>query len=212
MNPDSRKIRLILNLRSEGITDTRVLSAMERVPRELFVPEAFHDKAYEDVALPIGHHQTVSRPSVVARMTQALAPGDRDKVLEIGTGSGYQAAVLSTVCRRLYTMERFPELLEEAEARFAQLQITNITTLAEDGSKGWPAQAPFDRILVTAAAGDVLDALLDQLAVGGFMVMPVESGGSEQRLVRVTRTEDGAETEDMGAISFVPMREGRASN
>jgi protein-L-isoaspartate(D-aspartate) O-methyltransferase len=182
LSPEARRIRLVLELRSAGITDTRVLSAMERVRRELFVPETFRDRASEDVALPIGRQQTVSQPSVVARMSQALEVGDRDKVLEIGTGSGYQSAVLCHLCRRLYTVERHPVLLREAEARLAKLGLTNVT-----------------------AREDILEALLAQVAVGGIMVAPVGIGERDQRLVRVRRTEDGADTEDLGAARFVPL-------
>lgn len=209
MSPDSRKIRLLLELRSSGVTDTRVLAAMEQCPREMFVPEPFKDKAYENAALPIGQHQTVSQPQVVAQMTQALQVGDRHKVLEVGTGSGYQAAILAPLCRRLYTVERHKDLLDQAEARFQALGITNIVTRAGDGSLGWPEQAPFDRIIVTAAAADVPPVLVDQLAVGGVMVVPVGHGedDDDQRLLRVVRTEDGAEVEDMGQARFVPFIE-----
>jgi len=192
-------------LRSQGITDTRVLSAMERVPRDLFVPETFRDRAGEDVALPIGRQQTVSQPSVVARMSQALEVGDRDKVLEIGTGSGYQAAVLCHLCRRLYTIERHPNLLHEAEARLDKLGLTNVTARAGDGTDGWPEQAPFDRIIVTAAGEDILEPLLAQVAVGGILVAPVGTGERDQRLIRVRCRKDGAETEDLGAARFVPL-------
>lgn len=208
MNPDSRKIRLILDLRRGGITDTRVLSAMERVPREIFVHDAFMDKAYDNVALPIGCHQTVSQPLVVGIMTQALEVRDRMKVLEVGTGSGYQAAVLAHLCRRLYTIERHVELLREAEERFTRLRLTNITAQARDGSAGWPEQAPFERIIVTAAAADVPSTLVEQLVVGGIMVVPVGLDDHDQRLLRVRRTDDGAETEDLGAVRFVPLIEG----
>jgi protein-L-isoaspartate(D-aspartate) O-methyltransferase len=210
MNPVSRKIRLILDLRRGGITDTRVLAALERVPRERFVPEPFRDKAYDDVTLPIGHHQTVSQPVVVAAMTQALEVNDRLKVLEIGTGSGYQAAVLARLCRRVYTVERHRALLKEAEARFAELRITNVTTLAGDGTLGWPEQAPFERIIVTAAAADVPGILVDQLAIGGVMVVPVGVDERDQHLIRVRRTENGADTEDLGPIRFVPLVPGLA--
>lgn len=210
MNPDSRKIRLLLELRRGGVADTRVLGALEKVPRELFVATPFRDKAYENVTLPIGHHQTISQPLVVGLMTQALKVTDRTKVLEIGTGSGYQAAVLAPLCRRLYTVERHRDLLRDAEGRFAELGITNIVTRAGDGSKGWPEQAPFDRIIVTAAAADVPPVLVSQLAVGGIMVVPVGHGTAEddQRLLKVTRTEDGADVEDMGKARFVPFIEG----
>lgn len=205
MNVDSRKIRLVLELRRGGITDTRVLGAIERIPREIFIPEAFRDKAYENVTLPIGHQQTISQPLVVAQMSQALEITDRSKVLEIGTGSGYQAAILSKLCRRLYTIERHPELLVSAEARLNQLRLVNITARAGDGSRGWPEQAPFDRIMVTAAAGNMPDTLLAQLSVGGLMVLPVGSESGEQRLVRLRRTETDFESEDMGPVRFVPL-------
>ena len=207
MNPESRKIRLVLELRRGGVTDSRLLGAMERVPRDLFVPDTFRDKAYDNVALPIGHHQTVSQPLVVARMTQALQVEERDKVLEIGTGSGYQAAVLAALCRRLYTIERHRELLRQAEARFTELGITNITAMKGDGTLGWPQQAPFERIMVTAAAEDVPAILVDQLAPGGVMVLPVGIGEGDQQLLRVRRTADGAETEDLGTVRFVPLIE-----
>ena len=202
--------RLVLDLRRGGIADERVLEAIERTPRRMFVPEPFRDRAYENVALPIGRHQTVSQPLVVARMSEALAVTDRMKVLEVGTGSGYQSAVLAPLCRRLYTMERHPALLTEAEARFSALGLTNITALAADGSAGWPEQAPFERIMVTAAALDVPPVLLEQLAIGGVMVIPIGSGEQDQRLTRVVRSADGAETEDLGAVRFVPLVDGLA--
>ena len=205
MSPDSRKIRLIMELRHSGVTDTRVSAAIERLPRELFVPAAFLDQAYENTALPIGCHQTLSAPIVVGRMTQALEVGDRMKVLEIGTGSGYHAAVLSRLCRRVYTIERYRELLEEAQSRFTALGITNITWKIGDGTLGWPEQAPFERIIVTAAASDVPPVLARQLAVGGLMVVPVDDGVGDPRLVRVRRDEAGLETEDLGPIRFVPL-------
>ena len=212
MTPESRKIRLILELRRGGITDTRVLAAMERMPREVFVPQAFADKAYDNAALPIGHQQTVSQPMIVARMTQALEAGKRHKVLEIGTGSGYQAAVLARVCRRLYTLERHRDLLAAAEKRFQQLRITNITARTGDGIRGWPEQAPFDRIIVTAAAREgMLQGLVAQLAVGGVMVVPLGTEDGEQRLMRVRRLEIGAESEDLGGVRFVPLVAGVAA-
>ena len=150
----ARKIRLIMKLRKSGITDTGVLGAIERVPREVFIPTYFHDQAYEDIALPIGRGQTISQPLVVASMTQELQVNDRHKVLEIGTGSGYQAAILAKLCRRVYSIERHRPLLALAESRLNELKIRNITCKAADGMKGWIEQAPFDRIIVTAAAGD----------------------------------------------------------
>lgn len=202
---EARKIRLVMELRRAGIADTAVLSAIERIPREAFVPEPFLDRAYEDTALPIGHGQTLSQPRVVARMTEALAAGPRSKVLEIGTGSGYQAAVLSRLCRRVYTVERYRPLLLEAEARFAALRLSNITARFGDGFKGWREQAPFERIMVTAAARDVPGDLADQLAEGGVMVLPVGRQGRNQNLLRLVRTADGLVEEPLGDVRFVPL-------
>lgn len=199
------KIRLLMRLRREGVTDTRVLSAIESVPREVFVDERFRDQAYEDTALPIDSGQTISQPTVVAWMTWALQVGERMKVLEIGTGSGYQAAILSKLCRRLYTVERHKDLLRQAEKRFEELRLRNITTRAGDGSKGWKEVAPFDRIIVTAAAGEVPKALLEQLSIGGVMVVPVGEQGSEQILLRIQRTEDGFDTQHLMNVRFVPL-------
>jgi len=210
VNPDSRKIRLILALRRNGITDTRVLGIMEKIARDAFVPVTFRDQAYDDTTLPIGRHQTISQPSVVAKMTQALDVGDRMKVLEIGTGSGYQAAILAGLCRRLYTIERHRELLEMAKSQFNALHITNITTKLGDGMHGWPEQAPFDRILVTAAASQVPEKLANQLAVGGIMVAPIGDPEGDQTLVRVRRTEDGFDKEPVGTVRFVPLVPGVA--
>ncbi len=210
MFEDDGKALLILELRQGGVSDRRVIDAMERLPREMFVPSALREQAYENIALPIGHHQTVSQPLTVGLMTQALDLTDRMKVLEIGTGSGYQSAVLSPLCRRLYTIERYRELMRGAEERFEQLRLTNITTRVGDGSLGWKEQAPFERIIVTAAAHDIPPVLVDQLAVGGVMVVPVNDGRDEhdQRLLRVVRREDGIETEELGSTRFVPLVEG----
>lgn len=204
-SPDSRKIRLILDLRRGGISDRRVLSAIERIPREDFVPETLRHQAYENVALPIGHQQTVSQPLVVARMSQALAVGERHKVLEVGTGSGYQAAVLSFLCRRLYTVERHRDLLRQAEKRLESLRIFNVTTRHGDGTQGWPEQAPFDRIMVTAAAASIPDALVAQLADDGVMVAPVQDGPDSQRLTRLVREGADIRTEHLDAVRFVPL-------
>lgn len=202
------KIRLLMKLRREGITDTRVLSAMEHVPREQFIDPRFMDQAYEDTALPIDAGQTISQPSVVAWMTWALQVDDRMKVLEIGTGSGYQAAVLAKLCRRVYSIERHKELLKTAEARFSALRLTNITTRAGDGTKGWPEVAPFDRIIVTASAGEVPSALLAQLSIGGVMVTPVGEQGGEQILLRIERTAEGYSTQHLMNVRFVPLVSG----
>ena len=210
MSDQARQIRLLMELRRQGITDTSVLAAIERVPREMFVPDTFKDQAYENIALPIKQGQTISQPYVVAFMTEALRVGKRMKVLEVGTGSGYQAAVLSKLCRRVYTVERYRSLLQEAEARFAAMRITNITTRVGDGMKGWPEQAPFERIVVTAAAATVPAALVDQLAIDGMMVLPLGSTTTEQEIVRVTRTEQGCTEESLLAVRFVPLLPGVA--
>lgn len=199
------KIRLLMKLRREGITDTRVLSAIESIPRELFVDERFRDQAYADTALPIDSGQTISQPTVVAWMTWALSVGERMKVLEIGTGSGYQAAILSRLCRRIYTLERHKPLFQQAEKRFAEMRLHNITAKVGDGSKGWPEVAPFDRIIVTAAAGEVPSALLEQLAEGGVMVIPVGQQGGEQILLRIQRTAEGFDTQHLMNVRFVPL-------
>jgi protein-L-isoaspartate(D-aspartate) O-methyltransferase len=200
-----RKLRLLMELRRTGILDPRVLGAIEKTPRELFVPESFQDQAYENVALPIGHSQTISQPYVVALMTEKLELSGREKVLEIGAGSGYQAAILARLARRVFTIERHRLLVREAEYRFATLRLGNIVTRFGDGTKGWPEQAPFDRIIVTAAASEVPQVLLDQLAPGGILVMPVGAEYHDQRLVRVRRGESGYETEALTWVRFVPL-------
>jgi protein-L-isoaspartate(D-aspartate) O-methyltransferase len=203
--PASKKIRLIMELRRAGISDQRVLGAIERVPRELFVPATFADQAYENVALPIGHGQTVSQPLVVACMTVALEVGDRHKVFEIGTGSGYQTAILAKLCRRVFSIERYRPLLREAERRLAELRLHNVTCRFGDGTKGWPEQAPFDRIIVTAATPELPSILADSLAVGGILVAPVGEDRRDQQLLRIRRTEEGFVTEELGAVRFVPL-------
>lgn len=196
-------------LRRQGITDARVLSAIERVPRELFVPAAFADQAYEDMALPIECGQTISQPFVVAYMTQALEVGDRMRVLEIGTGSGYQAAVLAHLCRRVYTIERYRTLMREAEERFQKLTLANITTRLANGARGWPEQAPFDRIILTAAAETLPEALVEQLRPDGVMVLPL-GGTQEQWLTRVRVTAEGIREDRLLPVRFVPLIEGAA--
>lgn len=212
MTTQANKARLILSLRSAGITDTAVLSAVERVPRELFVPETFRDQAYENTALPIGYGQTLSQPLVVAAMVSALELTNRMKLLEVGTGSGYHASILAHLCRRVYTIERHRPLLAEAEHMFGELGLHNITTRAGDGMLGWPEQEPFDRISVTAASGEPPAALLDQLAVGGIMVMPVGGRDRTQILQQFRRTEDGYQTQDLMEVRFVPLLPGMAEN
>jgi protein-L-isoaspartate(D-aspartate) O-methyltransferase len=198
-------LRLLLELRHNGIGDARVLGAIERTPREIFVPEQFQDQAYENVALPIGHGQTISQPYVVALMTEKLELSGREKVLEVGTGSGYQAAILSRLARRVFTIERHHELVRAAERRFRSLGLATIVTLFSDGAKGWPEQAPFDRIIVTAAAPLVPEALLDQLAPGGIIIMPVGAEYHDQSLVRLSRSGAGYDAEEICPVRFVPL-------
>jgi protein-L-isoaspartate(D-aspartate) O-methyltransferase len=203
----AQKIRLLMHLRRRGIICARTLEAIETIPREVFIPAAFHSQAYEDMALPIGLGQTISQPLVVATMTQSLGINDRCKILEVGTGSGYQAAILSKLCRRLYTIERHKPLLNQAEGRFAEMRLRNITAVNGDGMKGWEHQAPFDRIIVTAAAhGDIPDGLLHQLRVGGVMIAPIGKDDIDQTLIKITRiSEDKFEREALFSVRFVPL-------
>jgi protein-L-isoaspartate(D-aspartate) O-methyltransferase len=202
---ENLKMQLVLSLRRAGVTDQDVVSTMERVPREIFVPEAFRDRSYEDITLPIGHHQTLSQPAVVGLMTEALELDDRKKVLEVGTGSGYQTAILAPLCRRVYTIERHAPLLEEAEKRFEKLRINNVTTKVGDGTLGWEAQAPFERIIVTAAAADVPPLLAEQLSPGGIMIVPIGLSDDFQTLLKVVKTEHGLETQELRDVRFVPL-------
>ncbi|MBO6558953.1 MAG: protein-L-isoaspartate(D-aspartate) O-methyltransferase [Nisaea sp.] len=210
MTLEESKIRLIMELRREGISDAAVLGAIERIPREIFIPAPIKTFAYDNRALPIGAGQTISQPYVVAYMTQALKLDDRCKVLEIGTGSGYQTAILAKLARRVYSIERHKSLSEEANARFKQLDLHTISTRIGDGSKGWPEQAPFDRIIVTAASEDVPEQLLEQLAIGGIMVVPIGPQEGTQHIFRFTRTEEGIEPERMLPVRFVPLIESEA--
>jgi len=203
-----RQMRFLYQIRSHGVTDKATLAAMEAVDRGVFVTGTFADRAYDDTPLPIPCGQTISQPGVVGLMTQALHVTPRCKVLEIGTGSGYQAAVLAKLARRVYTMDRHRGLVEEAQRRFDKLGLTNITSRYGDGTRGWPEQAPFDRILVTAAAEDPPSPLLAQLREGGIMVVPVGQSDAVQRLVKVTRTAKGFDYEDFQAVRFVPLVEG----
>ena len=207
-----RKMRFLFALRSKGVTEARVLNAMEKVDRGLFVRGLFAERAYEDMPLPIACGQTISQPSVVGLMTQALRLGPRDTVLEVGTGSGYQAAILSHLVRRVYTVDRHRRLVREAEALFRALHIPNITAITVDGSRGLPDQAPFDRIIVTAAAEDPPGPLLAQLKIGGIMVLPVGQSDAVQSLIRVTRLETGYDYEELRPVRFVPLVEGLAND
>jgi len=206
-----RKMRFLFALRSRGVTDSRVLTAMEKIDRGLFVRGIFADRAYEDMPLPIACGQTISQPSVVGLMTQALAVNPRDTVLEVGTGSGYQAAILSQLARRVYTVDRYRRLVREASELFRQLDLVNITAITADGSHGLPDQAPFDRILVTAAAEDPPGPLLEQLKPGGIMVVPVGQSDAVQALIKVTRTQSGFDYEELRPVRFVPLVEGIGS-
>ena len=207
MSYEAQKIRLIMDLRRQGISDNDVLSAVERVPREMFVPEAMRAEAYENIPLPISQGQTISQPFIVAYMTQALCLGGRNRILEIGTGSGYQAAVLAQLSRRVCTVERYRTLLRQAEACFEALKLHNITTRLGDGGKGWPELAPFARIIVTAAAPAMPQSLAEQLDDGGIMVVPVGTSG-EQVLYRITRQGQELKEERLLEVRFVPLVEG----
>ena len=209
MASEPDQIGLIMQLRRRGIRDTRVLRAMELVPRELFVGPAFVDHAYQDIALPIDCGQTISQPYVVAFMTEKLELEESQKVLEIGTGSGYQAAVLSHLCRQVFTVERWRELRKAADRRFAKLDITNVTTIIGDGWIGWPPQAPYDRIIVTAAAPEAPQALVDQLKPRGRLIIPLGETRDTQALVEIDKTEIGITQKALLPVRFVPLLHGR---
>ncbi|WP_373357072.1 protein-L-isoaspartate(D-aspartate) O-methyltransferase [Pseudoroseicyclus sp. CXY001] len=201
-------MQFLFALRSRGVTDSAVLGAMEKIDRAPFVRGIFSARAYEDMPLPIACGQTISQPSVVGLMTQALEINPRDKVLEVGTGSGYQAAILSQLARRVYTIDRYRRLVTEARVVFEDLGLHNITAIIGDGSHGLPDQAPFDRILLTAAAEDPPGPLLAQLRVGGIMVLPVGQSDQVQSLIRVRRSEAGFDYEELRPVRFVPLIEG----
>ncbi len=209
MSSSLEQINLIMYLRKQGIHDTRVLRAMELMPRVGFVAEAFVEQAYEDSALPIACGQTISQPFIVAYMTQKLGVQPDDIVLEIGTGSGYQAAVLSHLCRHVYTIERYKDLQKSASKEFKKLGIKNVTTIIGDGWLGWPPKAPFDRIIVTAAAPEVPKALLEQLKVGGRMILPLGETRETQFLTQIDRNENGIEQTELIPVRFVPLVKGR---
>ncbi len=201
-------MQFLFGIRSRGVTDKRVLTAMEKVDRGLFVKGLFADRAYEDMPLPIECGQTISQPSVVGIMSQVLQVTSRDTVLEIGTGSGYQAVILSHLARRVYTVERYQRLVISSKQIFEFLKTTNIISIYADGSRGLPDQAPFDKIILTAAAEDPPGPLLKQLKIGGVMVLPVGQSGSVQSLIKVTRTQSGYDYEDIRDVRFVPLVEG----
>lgn len=198
-------MRLIFALRSNGITNPRILDAIERTPREFFLDRAFQDRAFEDIPLPIACGQTISQPSVVGLMTQALSITPRCKVLEVGAGSGYQAAVLARLARRVYAIERHRPLARQARARIEALALSTVSIMTGDGARGWPEQAPFDRILLTAAAEDPPKLLLDQLRVGGIMVLPVGQSDEMQQLIKIVKLESGLDYHELGPVRFVPL-------
>jgi protein-L-isoaspartate(D-aspartate) O-methyltransferase len=212
MSDDHRPIALVMELRGQGITDQRVLSALERTPRDLFVEEPFLPTAYENIALPIACGQTISQPYIVAYMTEALQLEPKHRVLEIGTGSGYQSAVLAPLCRMVYTVERHRPLLKAAEARFRALKLHNIVVRHGDGLAGWPEQAPFDRILLTAAISEIPEVLINQLKPGGILIGPLSAPGAferiSQHLVKIIRTDEGPVRETLISVAFVPMLPG----
>ena len=198
-------MQLVFALRSHGVTDPRVLDAVERTPREYFLDRHFQDRAFEDIPLPIACGQTISQPSVVGMMTQALEVTPRCKVLEVGCGSGYQAAVLARLARRVYTIERHRPLARLAQARLEALALSTVSVIAGDGSLGWPDQAPFDRILVTAAAEDPPQLLIEQLRVGGIMVLPVGQSDEMQQLIKIVKTDSGLDYHELNEVRFVPL-------
>ena len=201
----SEQVSLVMSLRKKGIRDLAVLRAMELVPRDFFVPLAFKEQAYYDIALPIECGQTISQPYVVAYMSDVLRVQKTDKILEIGTGSGYQAAVLSHQGSRIFTIEAHRDLQLAAQKRFDELGLDNIVTKLADGCDGWLEQAPFDRIIVTAAAPQIPTALLEQLALGGRLVMPLGEGRDDQKITIIDRTNKGLEREQTLPVRFVPL-------
>lgn len=207
IQPNATRMRRMLDaVRANGTRDEKVLEAMARIPRELFVPKTMAADAYDDACLPIGEQQTISMPSVVAQMTAALNLTGSEKVLEIGTGCGYQTALLCRLAKRVFTIERLKGLSETAVPRLQAMGYTNFTPLVGDGTLGWPGQAPFDRIIVTAAGPQVPPALVDQLAKGGVLVIPVGPQESTQRLVRVAKDTEGTVTQEiLGPVAFVPL-------
>jgi len=208
MTSQGTRDRLVERLRGHGILDERVLNAIATIPRHEFVDEALSSRAYEDTALPIGLSQTISQPWIVAKMTEAILDGGSpEKILEVGTGSGYQAAIMACLVPRVFTVERIEELLKRARRLFHKLGLHNIYTRHADGHLGWPSQAPFDGIIVTAAATGIPAELIQQLRIGGILVVPVEKAGM-QRLLAIRRTEEGYDEEDLGGVIFVPMLSG----
>jgi len=207
MTSQRTRNRMIDRLREKGIVDERVLAAMASVPRHLFMDEAMAHKAYEDTALPIKHGQTISQPWVVAKMTEIVLSYKPKKVLEIGTGSGYQAAILGKLVRQVFSVERIDKLTRTARRRFVKFGYTNVRTKTGDGFNGWANEAPYDLIIATAAAERIPVTLLSQLKLSGIMLLPVGDSKS-QNLIKVTKTIDGYDTEMLDAVMFVPFLQG----
>ncbi len=207
---ETHRAKLVLGLRSNGVTDPQVLNAIEKTPRDLFVPNLFQARAWEDSALPIACGQTISQPLIVGMMTQALTLEPRARVLEIGTGSGYQTAVLSRLSRLVYSIERYRTLLKDAEARLKSLHLTNIITKFGDGGEGWPEQAPFDRIMVTAAMDAAPTTLLSQLKRNGVLVAPIGRGPVQSLKRYVGDGQGGFSEETLTDVRFVPLLDGVA--
>ena len=204
---DVRKIRLILELRESGITDSKVLSAIEKIPREIFIPKNFRNQAYENIALPIGEDQTISQPYIVALMTQSLELEKNHKVLELGTGSGYQCSILSLLSRRVYTIERIKSLLVKAEEKFKELKLTNIVSRFGDGNLGWKEQIPFDRIIFTAATKKISLDFFNQIIDNGIVIAPIIEG-SQQVLKKYIKKDNKIIVEKLTDVLFVPNLDG----
>ena len=204
---DVRKIRLTLELRESGIFDSKVLSAIEKIPREIFIPENFRHQAYENIALPIGSNQTISQPYIVALMTQSLNLKNNHKVLELGTGSGYQSSILSLLVRRVYTIERIKSLHTTAENNFKKLKISNIVTKYADGNLGWKEQIPFDRIIITAATSNISKEVASQIHEGGIIVSPMVQE-NKQIIVKYTKINNVLKSEIFDDVLFVPNLSG----
>ena len=204
---DVRKIRLILELRESGINDSKVLSAIEKIPREEFVPENFRNQSYENIALPIGENQTISQPFVVAKMTQLLELNKTHKVLEIGTGSGYQSAILSQLVRRVYTVERVKSLYIKSENIFVKLNITNIVNRYADGNLGWKEQIPFDRIIITAATSNLTNEISSHIKNNGIIVSPMIKN-NKQIIIKYKKIDGNLFSEEFDDVLFVPNLKG----
>ena len=204
---DVRKIRLILELRELGISNSDVLSALETIPREQFIPEHYRNQAYENIALPIGDNQTISQPYVVAKMTELLEVQNTHKILEIGTGSGYQCAILSKLARRIYTIERIKNLHEKSSKIFEELNLTNIVSKYEDGNNGWLEQIPFDRVIFTAATENISDKMFSHIKEGGIIVCPIIRE-NKQLIIKYKRNNNKLISEEFDDVLFVPNLKG----